>query len=536
MASTTLRWHWVGAGVVAVAFVAGLRLLDGPALEAFDDVFLAALPMLAGVVCLVVAPRQPDATLAWRLLGLSCVSWGVGGAVWTWLEVVRQVFPFPSFADVGYLVAVPLAVAAMLTFPAAPTASAGRARMVLDGVIVTLSLLFCSWALVLGPVYEAGGGTLLEQAITLAYPFGDLVIAAIVILVLTRSARDQRAPLALLGGGLLAAAVADSGFAVLVTNGRYATGNLVDLGWVVGYLLIALAAARATALRRDGTAGVDVGATREPLWHLILPYVPVGGVILVAIGRRLAGFDLSAALFWIAMSVLIALGARQVAALLANRALVTQLRAREQQLAHQALHDPLTSLANRVLFDDRVSHALTQRDHGHVAVLFYDLDDFKIVNDTLGHHAGDDLLRAVADRVRRAARSGDTVARLGGDEFALLLEGLNDPADATLVARRILRFADTPHEIDGHLVTATGSIGIAITEPTADMTNQTSAADVLLRNADIAMYSAKAQGKGRYTTYEPQMRSDTLVQLQSAQVLRHIPPARATTTIRLAPN
>jgi len=519
MAPTGLRWLHVTAVVAAVGFVAGLRLLDGTALEAFDGVVLAALPMAAGAVCIRAASHQQDARWAWCLLGLSCASWGAGGAVWTWLEVVRGEFPFPSAADVGYLAAVPLAAAAMLAFPAAPAQTAGRVRVVLDGVIVTTSLLFCSWALVLGPVYQASSGTLLERTITLAYPFGDLVIAVIVVLVLTRSAPDQRTPLALIGIGLLAAAVADSGFAVLIANGTYATGNLIDVGWVLGYLLIASAAARST------TAPASEAATRrEPLWHTILPYVPVGGVIAVAVGRRLNGHDLNAVLFWIAMLLIVALGARQIAVLVANRALVTQLQDREVQLAHQALHDPLTGLANRALFDDRVAHVLERRGHSAAAVLFYDLDDFKIVNDSLGHHAGDMLLQAVARRMDDAARAGDTVARLGGDEFAILLEDVTDHRDTAVVAQRILDLADRPYTLDGHTVTVTGSIGIAVTDADAD-------AEAVLRNADIAMYAAKAQGKGRYAVFEPQMRTRTLQRFNAGHVQR---PAASTPSVRPA--
>jgi len=523
MALTGLRWLHVTVVVAAVGFVAGLLLLDGTSLEAFDGVVLAALPMTAGAVCLRAASHQQDARLAWCLLGLSCASWGAGGAVWTWLEVVRGEFPFPSAADVGYLAAVPLAVAAMLAFPAAPTQTAGRVRVVLDGVIVTTSLLFCSWALVLGPVYQASSGTLLERAITLAYPFGDLVITVIVVLVLTRSAPDQRTPLALIGIGLLAAAVADSGFAVLIANGTYATGNLIDVGWVLGYLLIASAAARSTTPHTSEVAAVSA-TPREPLWHTVLPYVPVGGVIAVAIDRRLNGHDLDPVLFWIAMLLMVALGARQIAVLVANRILVTQLQDREVQLAHQALHDPLTGLANRALFDDRVTHVLERRSRTAAAVLFYDVDDFKIVNDSLGHHAGDMLLQTVARRMHDAARAGDTVARLGGDEFAVLLEDVTDHRDAAVVAQRILDLADRPYALDGHTVTVTGSIGIAVTDADAD-------AEAVLRNADIAMYAAKAQGKGRYAVFEPQMRTRTLQRFNASHVQR---PAPSTPSVRPA--
>lgn len=187
----------------------------------------------------------------------------------------------------------------MLAFPAAPTLAAGRVRVILDGVIVTTSLLSCSWALVLGPVYQASSGTLLARAITLAYPFGDLVITVRRSgphPVRTRPAdatgADRHRPARRSGRG--------QRLAVLIANGTYATGNLIDAGWVLGYVLIAVATAESTT--GPASAVADHAAPhREPLWHTILPYVPVGGVIAVAIGRRLSDRDLDAVLFWIAM-------------------------------------------------------------------------------------------------------------------------------------------------------------------------------------------------------------------------------------------
>ena len=175
----------------------------------------------------------------------------------------------------------------------------------------------------------------------------------------------------------------------------------------------------------------------------------------------------------------------------------------EDQLRHQAFHDPLTGLSNRALFADRVEHALdrVRRDDSPTpAVAFIDLDDFKLVNDSLGHGVGDQLLRVVADRLRSCLRSGDTPARLGGDEFAILLEDAPDIASIVEVAERVLDALDAPVLIEGHEVFARASIGIA-TRHDASTTF-----DELLRNADLAMYTAKAHGKACIELYEPAMR------------------------------
>ncbi len=181
---------------------------------------------------------------------------------------------------------------------------------------------------------------------------------------------------------------------------------------------------------------------------------------------------------------------------------VTGRRTLEEQLRHQAFHDALTGLSNRALFLDRVEHALARIrriDSPVPAVAFVDLDDFKLVNDSLGHGAGDELLRAVADRLRASLRSGDTPARLGGDEFAVLLEDAPDAMAVVEVAERILDSLRTPIVVEGREVYVRASIGIA-TRRGPDTTPEE-----LLRNADLAMYTAKANGKGCIEMFEPSM-------------------------------
>jgi diguanylate cyclase (GGDEF)-like protein/PAS domain S-box-containing protein len=188
----------------------------------------------------------------------------------------------------------------------------------------------------------------------------------------------------------------------------------------------------------------------------------------------------------------------------------------EAELAHQAFHDPLTSLANRALFQDRVAHALARlhRRTGNVVVLFCDLDGFKNVNDSLGHAAGDRLLSAVAGRIAAVVREEDTVARLGGDEFAVLLEGGDAVVRAEDIADRILRAVVEPVAVDGTWVSAGMSIGVAAAGPDA------LTADELLRDADTAMYSAKAAGKGRSTWFQEAMRAAVIERLALESALR----------------
>jgi diguanylate cyclase (GGDEF)-like protein/PAS domain S-box-containing protein len=192
---------------------------------------------------------------------------------------------------------------------------------------------------------------------------------------------------------------------------------------------------------------------------------------------------------------------------------VSERREFEEQLSHQAFHDSLTGLANRVLFRDRVTHALErqERDQRPVSVLFMDLDDFKTVNDSLGHAAGDGLLGEVGERIREILRAPDTAARLGGDEFAVLLEDSGDGIGAADVAERLIHSLDAPFHLENKEVFVRASIGIAVAEP-GD--HEIDDVEALMRNADVAMYMAKERGKNRYQMFEPEMHETALRRLE----------------------
>jgi diguanylate cyclase (GGDEF)-like protein/PAS domain S-box-containing protein len=190
---------------------------------------------------------------------------------------------------------------------------------------------------------------------------------------------------------------------------------------------------------------------------------------------------------------------------------VSERKAFEEQLAHQAFHDSLTMLANRALFADRVEHALARAgsEQSGLAVVFGDLDDFKTINDSLGHGAGDRVLIEVARRLAATVRPTDTAARFGGDEFAVLLEGVTDDEEATEVAERILEAFAAPIQLEETEVFVRTSIGIAIVRG-----GTTSTPADLLRNADVAMYIAKRDGKGGYRVFEESMHAEALERLE----------------------
>jgi len=196
---------------------------------------------------------------------------------------------------------------------------------------------------------------------------------------------------------------------------------------------------------------------------------------------------------------------------------ITKRKHAEEQLLHSALNDPLTGLPNRASFYDRVDLALERargRDKAPFAVLFLDLDRFKLINDGYGHQAGDRLLVEIAHRLRRAVRPGDTVARLGGDEFTVLIPDINGHEEAISVARRIHDALSKPFQVGGQEVFTTASTGIAISSIRYDNP------DEILRDADIAMYHAKAEGRARHSLYEETMHPLVLSQLHMENDLR----------------
>ncbi len=195
---------------------------------------------------------------------------------------------------------------------------------------------------------------------------------------------------------------------------------------------------------------------------------------------------------------------------------VSERKALEEQLAYRAYHDVLTGLPNRALFLDRLRSALSfrRRRDDYVAVLFVDLDDFKIVNDSLGHEVGDRLLVEVAGRLRTSLRPDDTLARLGGDEFAVMLTGVSGLREVLLVVRRLLGKLNTPVALLGEEITVTASIGVALAA-----SGEASPTD-LMREADAAMYRTKHKGKAGYEVFDPSLHAEALERLELESHLR----------------
>jgi diguanylate cyclase (GGDEF)-like protein len=452
-------------------------------------VSIAGFAMLAAVCAGLAAHRSRGRhRLAWASLAVGLTGLALGECIWAYFDLVRHTDPFPSIADAAYLLYPVGACVALLLLSGGQTGQ-NRLRMVLDGLIMAGALFEISWVTGMRAVFEARGENVFETALSLAYPASDIVVVTVALLMLTRSRRGNRMTLSLLTLGNVLNALSDTGWVYLDSQDAYTTGGIVDMGWIAGLLFLSIAGfvGWRTATNFDEPRRAP---SRAEIW---MPYLPVGVAAAVCTPWILAMPGMTPLL--VSSTLLIsAVLARQFLVVGENRRLLAIV-------AERALRDPLTGLANRVLFRDRLSHAmeLHQRDDQSVAVLSVDLDDFKLVNDSLGHPAGDALLIKVADRISGCVRGVDTAARLGGDEFAVLVEGM--PDDARLIAFSVVRAFDQPFVIDGHELTIGASVGLALA--TADDLGLST--DALLKRADTAMYSAKRSRSGVVHTFTPEM-------------------------------
>ena len=271
------------AAVLAVAFVTwtALRIGGDEATVAVDDIGEAVAALIAAISCGLAATRTSHRTrYAWAFFAASAASWGIGEVVWSVYEVgMGGSVPFPSAADAGFLLAIPLAVAGVFAFTSAPGRLATRGEALLAGAIVALSLLFVAWALGLGKVYDSSTASPPARLIGLAYPLGDIITITVLVLALRRARRTELGSLFLLLGGLASAAASDSAFAYLTASGAYGTiGSVLDAGWVIGYLMIALA----PIWPATETEKVRVEGPIE-LWQLALPWAAVVAAAVTAI-------------------------------------------------------------------------------------------------------------------------------------------------------------------------------------------------------------------------------------------------------------
>ncbi len=488
-APAALRRRSRSALVVAPAAVPTLALLlgvAGPTAQRWAvDLIALAAAVVATLSCARAARRRPGRERwAWSALALGSGLWAAAQTGWTFSRgILGHPPPVPSWTDAGFL-AMPLLALPALGLLAGAATSGVLLRRCLDGctVAVAVGVVVCSTAL--EPVVTLGDGSAPHLALVFAYPAADTAMTAVALLVLT-------------GGGarrptlrLLAAAAVLHVLAELLPPVLGASGPLVEvpaaLAWGASFVLLAVAAASTEQVDAEppaGRPGEGVG---------LLPYVCVliaGGVVLT---RWISGRELGPVLLGLSLLLVSLVLVRQGTALADNRRLLAILADREALLRRTADTDYLTGLPNRSSFTGFVEASLRRASRlgRPLTVGFLDLDDFKAVNDTLGHACGDELLVVLSERLRRELAPGDVVARLGGDEFAILLDGCAGHA-AQAAGSRLVEAVRRPVHLQGRTVRVTASLGLAEVDPVAGVPTLSA----LLSRADLAMYEVKRRGR-----------------------------------------
>ncbi len=506
-------WRYLLIGTLPGA---GLLLLiivldpDSRVLLVLSDGLQLLAATAAAVGCAIAGQRAAGRRRSsWRWVGAGAGAWAAGQAVWTYYEVaLAQEAPFPSPADAGFLLFPLLAGFGLVRWLGTQQHQlVARGRDLLDGAAIAGSLLVVSWVTTLDSVFASGSGLGWSLVLSLAYPVGDLVLATLVLLALTRSGPAERATLGGLAVGLGGLAAADSIYVYLTGTSAYTSANLVSSGWVFGFAWVA---ATALAARSDHTALPDQHRAQRSLLQVLLPYFSLV-IAVIALGVSLGRSESTPTTeLLMALALVLVVIARQLLELLDNQRLLGELAHARDELESRTLHDPLTGLANRVLLADRLDQALL-RPAASVSALFCDLDDFKDVNDRYGHDVGDALLVETAARMQTCVRAGDTVARIGGDEFAVLLI---DSVDAAGVAERLVAAMTQPVLVRGHEVRTSMSVGLAhrvtvredraaerraagVTVGSGTAVDDPASAAALLQRADQAMYAAKWAGKSQ---------------------------------------
>jgi diguanylate cyclase (GGDEF)-like protein len=465
--------------------------------------------------------NRPERRVPWVLMAAGQGLFVAGDIMWNWYELIGE-DPFPSLADVLYLAGYPLIALGLFLLIRRRIGDGDRGGL-LDAAILTAAAAVLSWTFLMRPQVVGTEVDLLSLSITLAYPIADLILIGVAMGLLTTPGARTSAFL-MLGASLGCMLVADQFYALQTLDGTYVSGSALDTLYLVAYVLFGASALHPSMRRLTDPHPVPV-TWLGPVRLVCLAAAMLTGPVLLTMGPD-AGSGLAVIAVGSGLLSLLVL-ARLVGlvGLLARD--VAQRRALEAQLSFQAFHDPLTGLTNRRRFIEASEAALRERARpGSVAALFLDIDDFKTINDTLGHAAGDNALKAVSDRVRSALRVGDLAARLGGDEFGVLLRDLPGEDCAVHVAERLLVALSEPLVIAGVPAAVGASIGIAI--GTAEMRT----ADDLLGDADIAMYRAKAMGKGRYHIFRD---SDPASRLDRDETwVERGPSVRRRDTLRLA--
>jgi len=468
-------WTYLAAGCALIALSVCLPANAGIAM-------LSVVQLSGGAAVLAGIWRfRPAHRAGWLLLGTGCLLLGSGAAVWlVYVAILKKPIPYPGWSDAVFVPGY-LEIAAGLAVMIRQRTPAREIQAVLDALILSVGLAFANWVFLTGPATQGAGLSTAQHILTIGYPLIDVMIVGLVARLLFTAGRLSPS-LALLAVGTLVLLGGDVSYAVLVRFDGYHTGALPDQLWMLSLVLIGAAALHPSMRQLAvATESKRVGTTRLHLGFMVVAMLVPSIVVIIML---LTGGDSHSPALAATTIVLLPLVAIRTLHLV-------------QALRRVAVGDELTGLVNRDGLMDRLDRRRAGRSGDRAALLFIDLDHFKNVNDTLGHAAGDQVLVTVGARLRSLVRDSDVLARLGGDEFVIVCEDMPSPAEAERLAERVVATLAEPFVVEGHTLFLGGSVGV--------VTIDTSPAETLLRNADVAMYAAKAAGRSRWLRFSPAM-------------------------------
>ncbi|TWP52163.1 GGDEF domain-containing protein [Lentzea tibetensis] len=488
----TLRRFTVVAAAVGAVLVATVVLVVSGVLGRDASVAVDKIEQLVFAVAALACYARTAKPRWRRWMVAAMASLTVGLSAWIWGQQVLSVqLPSSTLAPLGFLLVPVLTLAAVIVLAHSggrddrPHDRRSRLVVVIDGLVIVGSLFVLTWVSALESMVRAWATSGPGFVTVVAHP--ALYLVTIVSLVVSSWTHRSIRQLPMLFITLAGIGQSASGwvFAYLISQGADVIPPVADIGFMACPAMFFLSSIAPVHHVRHTDGRLHTG----DMLYLLVPYVPLMITGLFIFVGTATGVRLNPVEIYAGLAVVLLVIVRQLVTLMENVRLVDELRISREQLRHEALHDPLTGVANRVLFRERLTNALGVRDRDRpLVLLFIDVDGFKAVNDSYGHAEGDAVLRNVAKRLTHCLRAQDTVARLGGDEFGVLVDG----ADPDELGGRVLEALRSPHQVHGRRHEVHASIGAA-QQATYD---PGCTADDMLGSADAAMYTAKRLGKG----------------------------------------
>ncbi len=544
--------------VLTVDFGFSIGLPDGDARVAFLDILPVVVNAAVTFVLFWAARRSAAVSkslgIAWLLIAISNLIYTIGDLSWAILEAGLHIEPYPSIADIFYLSYYSLFMAGTVILAIENRVIMDRIKNTLDMAIIMAGAMLLFWFFLFNPIILAtANDPWINRFLALAYPTGDVMLLAVILWLMNcNPIRYARAPIFLLVIASSITMFADIAFSLQKSTDTYLSGGFLDISWVASYLLVGLAAVHQALYVQNMTGSRHQQVTifdPLPITRKILSYLPyfwlvvayillafentpvptensdllytwVGIIIALVVIRQWMALKENKNLYMNLHNTMNHLRTQSEALEKANRELQEEIRVRthiEQQLTYEAQHDALTGLPNRTSFMERLDQAIEnsrKMPDKVYSVLFMDVDQFKVINDSLGHHQGDELLKVLADRLRNCLRDTDMVARLGGDEFVFLLENVSSEDAIDFIVNRVQASLKNVILLQKHPIYVTTSIGVVW-----NLRGYETPGNVL-RDADLAMYHAKHLGKDRYEVFHEGLRLQAISRMEIEEHLR----------------